>query len=337
MALSNSQYDQIMRTYELRQLDNEHKLRERHNYAYAHIPTLKKLDDAISSLSISHAKKLLEGDNSALKQLKEQLSLLFIQKKELLESAGLPADYLELQYTCPDCRDTGYIGADKCHCLQKAIVDLLYMQSNLQEILVQENFSTFCTDFYSSNYIDPLTGRSSQESMQTALRVCRQFADTFSEEHCNILLYGDTGVGKTFLTHCIAKELMDHSYSVIYFSAVQLFEYFAKNTFGKREGIESDVFDHVYDCDLLIIDDLGTELSNSFTVSQLFVCLNERILRRKATVISTNLTLDDINSIYSERIFSRISSNYMILRLTGDDIRIQKKLLNLGGTNDATP
>ena len=114
-------------------------------------------------------------------------------------------------------------------------------------------------------------------------------------------------------------------------------EYFAKNTFGKREGIESDVFDHVYDCDLLIIDDLGTELSNSFTVSQLFVCLNERILRRKATVISTNLTLDDINSIYSERIFSRISSNYMILRLTGDDIRIQKKLLNLGGTNDATP
>ena len=97
------------------------------------------------------------------------------------------------------------------------------MQSNLQEILVQENFSTFCTDFYSSNYIDPLTGRSSQESMQTALRVCRQFADTFSEEHCNILLYGDTGVGKTFLTHCIAKELMDHSYSVIYFSAVLSF------------------------------------------------------------------------------------------------------------------
>lgn len=337
MALSNSQYDQLMRTYEIRQLDNEHGLRKRYETAYAHIPKLKELDDTISSLSVSKGRHLLEGDDSALKQLKEQLSLLFTKKKELLMSAGLPADYLELHYTCPDCQDTGYIGTDKCHCFKKAIVDLLYMQSNLQEILKQENFSTFCTDYYSSNYIDPLTGRSSQESMQTALRICHEFADTFSEEFSNILLYGDTGVGKTFLTHCIAKELMDQSYSVIYFSAVQLFEYFAKSAFGKKEETDSDVFDHVYDCDLLIIDDLGTELSNSFTVSQLFVCLNERILRKKSTVISTNLTLDDINSIYSERIFSRISSNYMILRLTGDDIRIQKKLLNLGGTNDVTP
>ena len=337
MALSNSQYEQLMRTYELRQLDNEHKLYKRYETACARIPKLKELDDAISSLSVSQGRNLLEGDDSALPQLKEQLSLLFAEKKELRKSAGFPADYLELHYTCPDCRDTGYIGADKCHCLQKAIVDLLYTQSNLKEILAQENFSTFRTDYYSSNYIDPLTGRSAQESMQTALRVCRQFADTFSEEFSNILLYGDTGVGKTFLTHCIAKELMDKSYSVIYFSSVQLFDYLAKSTFGKKEVTGDDVLNHIYSCDLLIIDDLGTELSNSFTVSQLFVCLNERILRRKPTVISTNLTLDDINSIYSERISSRISSNYMILRLIGDDIRIQKKLLNLGGMNDVTP
>ncbi len=337
MALSNSQYDQLMRTYELRQLDNEYRLRERYKAACARIPTLKELDDTISSLSVSQGRLLLEGDDSALAQLKEQLSLLFIRKKELLDSAGLPADYLELHYTCPDCRDTGYIGTDKCHCLKKAIVDLLYTQSNLREILMQENFSTFCTDYYSSNHIDKLTGRSAQESMQTALRVCRQFTDTFSEEFCNILLYGDTGVGKTFLTHCIAKEVMDKSYSVIYFSAVQLFECLAKSTFGKREEADDNAFHHVYNCDLLIIDDLGTELSNSFTISQLFVCLNERILRRKPTVISTNLTLENIKSTYSERIFSRISSNYKMLRLTGDDIRIQKKLLNLGGTNDVTP
>ena len=234
MALSNSQYDQLMRTYELRQLDNEHGLRKRYEIACARIPDLKELDETVSSLSVSQARHLLEGDDSALKQLKEQLSLLFTKKKELLRSAGLPADYLELHYTCPDCQDTGYIGTDKCHCLKKAIVDLLYMQSNLQEILKQENFSTFCTNYYSSNYIDPLTGRSSQESMQTALRVCHEFADTFSEKFSNILLYGDTGVGKTFLTHCIAKELMDQSYSVIYFSAVSLFENFAKMHLEKR-------------------------------------------------------------------------------------------------------
>lgn len=337
MALSNSQYDQLMRTYELRQLDNEHRLRMRYENAYTLIPKLKELDDDISSLSVSQARCLLDGDDSALGQLKEQLSLLFDEKRKLLKDAGLPENYLELQYTCPDCRDTGYIGTDKCHCFQKAIVDLLYTQSNLRSVLKEENFSNFCIDYYSSNHIDPLTGRSSLESIQTALRICHQFVDNFSDEFSNILLYGDTGVGKTFLSNCIAKELMDRCYSVIYFSASQLFEYFAQNTFTRREEHTSDVFEHIYNCDLLIIDDLGTELPNSFTVSQMFICLNERILRKKPTIISTNLTLDDIKSIYSERIFSRISSNYMMLRLTGDDIRIQKKLLNLGGTNDVTP
>lgn len=337
MALSNSQYDQLMRTYELRQLDNERRLRVRYENACTLIPELKELDDAISSLSISHARCLLEGDDSALGQLREQLSLLFLKKKELLRDAGLPENYLELQYTCPDCRDTGYIGTDKCHCLQKAIVDLLYTQSNLRGILKEENFSSFCIDYYSSNHIDPLTGRSSLESVQTALKTCHRFVDHFSDEFSNIFLYGDTGVGKTFLSNCIAKELMDRCYSVIYFSASQLFEHLAQNTFTRREEHTSDVFEHIYNCDLLIIDDLGTELPNSFTISQMFICLNERILRKKPTIISTNLTLDDIKSIYSERIFSRISSSYQMLRLTGDDIRIQKKLLNLGGTNDVTP
>ena len=207
----------------------------------------------------------------------------------------------------------------------------------IRNILDKENFSTCSLSYYSRNHIDPLTGRSSLESMETALNVCHNFVDTFSKEFHNILLYGDTGVGKTFLSHCIAKELMDSAYSVIYFTAAGLFDILAENTFGKRQDKDSDVFEHIYDCDLLIIDDLGTELPNSFTVSQLFICLNERILRQKSTIISTNLALEDIKSIYSERTFSRISSNYTILRITGDDIRIQKKLLNLGGTNDVTP
>ena len=242
-----------------------------------------------------------------------------------------------MHYQCPDCKDSGYIGTHKCHCFKKAIVDYLYTQSNLKDILDKENFSTCSLTYYSRNHIDPLTGRSSLESMETALNVCHNFVDTFSEEFHNILLYGDTGVGKTFLSHCIAKELMDSAYSVIYFTAAGLFDILAENTFGKRQNKDSDVFEHIYDCDLLIIDDLGTELPNSFTVSQLFICLNERILRQKSTIISTNLALDDIKTIYSERTFSRISSNYTILRITGDDIRIQKKLLNLGGTNDVTP
>lgn len=337
MALSNSQYDHLMRTYEQRQLDNEHILRRHYSEAYSRIPKLREIDDSISSLSVKQARKLLEGDESALFSLHQELTGLVHQKQQQLLSHGFPEDYLELHYTCPDCRDTGYIGTEKCHCFKKAIIDMLYTDSHLQEILEKENFATFSLDYYSASHIDPLTGRSSRESIQTALRSCREFVNTFSDAFHNLLLYGDTGVGKTFLSHCIAKELIEASHSVIYFSASGLFDFLAKNTFGKKEEQDAEAFSHIYDCDLLIIDDLGTELANAFTLSQLFICLNERILRKKATIISTNLSLEDIKSIYSERIFSRISSSYTMLRLTGDDIRIQKKLLNLGGTKDVTP
>lgn len=337
MALSNSQYDELMRTYEQRQSDNEYNLRMRYREVYDAVPAIKEIDDSISSLSIEKAKSLIEGDDSALSSFRSDMAELTARKQALLKKNHFPGDYLELHYTCPDCRDTGYQGAIKCHCFQKAVIDLLYAQSNLKGILEQENFSACSLSYYSENHIDPLTGRSSKEAMLTALEACHEFVDTFSESFHNILLYGDTGVGKTFLSHCIAKELLDSSYSVIYFSASRLFEILAKETFGKKDADEENTHPLIYGCDLLIIDDLGSELPNTFTVSKLFTVLNERILRKKPTIISTNLALEDVKTIYSERIFSRISSSYTMLRLTGDDIRIQKKLLNLGGTDDATP
>lgn len=327
MALTNSQYDQLKRIYEQKQLNNENRLRKHFEEIYQKIPELKSIDNSISELSLKQARKLLDGDETALTALKKELHLLFGRKKQLLSDFGYSEKYLELQYTCPDCKDTGYMGNEKCHCFKKATIDLLYTQSNLQEVLEKENFGTCSLEYYSSNHIDSLTGRSSLDAMKTALKTCREFTDTFSSEFRNILLYGDTGVGKTFLSHCIAKELLEHSFSVIYFTASQLFDIFAKSTFQKDKEASLD-YEHIYDCDLLIIDDLGTEFSNSFTSSQLFICLNERILRKKSTLISTNLALDDIKNIYSERVFSRITSAYTVLRLTGDDIRIQKKLLN---------
>lgn len=327
MALSNSQHDQFMHIYEQRRLNNEYRRRKRYEDIIKQIPEIKILDDSISSLSVQQGRKLLEGDSLALEDLKEKLHELSQKKTRLLKDKGYPADYLDLHYTCPDCRDTGYIGNKKCHCFQKAVIDLLYTQSNLQDILKKENFGTCSLEYYSGSHIDPLTGRSSLEAMQISLRSCHEFVDTFSYEFRNLLLYGDTGVGKSFLSHCIAKELLDQSFSVIYFTAARLFDIFAKNTFRREEEAALD-YEHIYNCDLLIIDDLGTEMSNRFTVSQLFVCLNERILRQKSTLISTNLALEDLKNIYSERIFSRITSSYTVLRLTGDDIRIQKKLMN---------
>ena len=149
MALSNSQYDQLMRIYEQRQLDNEHLLRGHYKEACGMIPELQSIDNEIASLSVSSARALLEGDDSSLFSLKEHIKALSAQKRTLLLKHGFPEDYLELHYTCPDCHDTGYIDSEKCHCFKKAIIDLLYTQSNLQEILEKENFSTFSTDYYS--------------------------------------------------------------------------------------------------------------------------------------------------------------------------------------------
>ena len=327
MALNNAQYNTIIRTYEKKQLHTRDVLDKHYQEVYNALPEYKQILSSISELSVQQARKLLEGDENALKELKEEIAILSQKAKDLLVAGGFPSDYLEPIYECPDCKDTGYIGNVKCHCFQKAVIDLLYTQSNLQDRLQKENFDTFSFAYYSANFTDPKTGTSSLDSIKKAHSVAKEFVETFGEDFRNLFLYGDTGVGKTFLSNCIAKELMDKSYSVIYLSTFELFDILAKSKFEKNEAADQ-MNHHIFDCDLLIIDDLGTELVNSFTVSQLFLCLNERILRKKSTIISTNLSMADLRDIYSERIFSRVTSNYTMLRLIGDDIRIKKKLMN---------
>lgn len=285
---------------------------------------------SISILAVQYGKKLLNGSEKAVSSLKKELSILRSSKEGLLKSFGFPGNYLDPIYDCPNCHDTGYIDNKKCQCFKKAVIELLYTQSNLKAVLEKENFSTFSLDFYSENHIDPKTKRSSRMIIQDALFVCKDFTQTFDSDFRNLFIYGDTGIGKTFLSNCIAKELMDKAFSVIYFSAPELFGTFAKSTFNKDAEAEN-MNHYIYDCDLLIIDDLGTELTNSFVVSQFFSCINERLLREKSTIISTNLGLDALRDIYSERVFSRITSSYAMLKLTGDDIRIKKKLMNREG------
>lgn len=325
MALSNSQYDELMRTYEKRQLRGRDVLSERQLEIYRSIPEFQKLENTISHLAVSRAKHMLLEDDTS-DGYRQELQNLIAKKHELLVQYGYPADYLDPVYECPDCRDTGYIDGKKCHCLKQAIVDLLYRQSHLEDILEKENFQNFSFDYYSPNNIDPKTGRSSLAVMQDAYRICRDFVRNFDNEFRNLFLYGDTGIGKTYLSNCIARELIESAHSVIYFSSSELFNELADIRFQRTEEGDDSLTEYIYNCDLLIIDDLGTELVNSFVVSQLFSCLNERILRRKSTIISSNLSMGAITDTYSERIFSRITSNFTMLKLTGDDIRIKKRL-----------
>lgn len=326
MALTNSQYDAIMRIYEQKHLRTHDRLNRHYDEIYEKIPRIREIDDQISHLGVSNAKALIDGQTDATVRFRTQLQTLTAEKQSLLLSSGYPSDYLEPSYECNRCRDTGYVDGRKCSCFQKAEIDLLYTQSNLQDILKSENFSSFRMDYYSSDFIDAVSRKSAQDMAKEALSVCHSFVDNFGNDFQNLLIFGNTGVGKTFLTHCVAKELMDNIHSVIYVTSSQLFDLLGSREFGsdpsdRQAGLLLD------DCELLIIDDLGTELTNSFTVSQLFICLNDRILQKKSTIISTNLSLNEIKSIYSERTFSRISSNYRLLKLVGDDIRIKKKLM----------
>ncbi len=329
MALSNAQYDSIMRTYEEKRLLHHTILQGHYAEIYQKIPEIKTIEEKVATLSLEKARQMLALDGVAsLSDLKSNISNLSLQKKALLKSNGYPSDFLDTHYDCDLCQDTGYINSEKCQCFKNAIIDLLYAQSNLKDILKIENFSHFDLSYYSNTYMNELTGKSSLETMREALDICRNFVDNFDTDPKNLFLYGDTGIGKTFLSHCIAKELMDCSHSVIYFSAFDLFDTLAKSRFSKDANAQ-DKNDYILDCDLLIIDDLGTELVNSFVISQFFLCINERLLRNKSTIISTNLALDSIVDIYSERIFSRITSNYTMLNLIGEDVRIKKKLINL--------
>ncbi len=324
MALSNAQYDEIMRGYQSRQLQNYRLTKQRLEEVYEKVPELKTINDEIASTSVEATRKKLDEDKVSFNLLKKRLADLKNEKAALIESLGYAPGYFEPVYTCKDCKDTGFIDGKKCHCFKQAAIDVVYSQSNIKNILQRENFSNFSYEYYSDDEINPATGLSSLDTVKRAVDECRHFIDDFDNKPKNLFFYGDTGVGKTFLSNCVAKELLEKGYSVIYFTAFQLFDILSKGVFD-RDADAIAAHQNIFDCDLLIIDDLGTENSNSFTTSQLFLCVNERILRQKSTIISTNLNMNEMMNDYSERTASRISSNYSIIKLFGDDIRIQKR------------
>ena len=325
MALSNAQYDEIMRGYQNRQLHNRHLTQERLEQVYKTMPQLKSINDQIASLSVEAARKKLADDQLGSAKAKEKIEDLREEKAALLQHYGYDESIFEPVYTCKDCKDTGYVNGEKCHCFKQEVINVVYSQSNIKNILSRENFNHFSYEYYSNEDINPTTGLSSLETARRAVRDCQIFIEDFDNKPKNLFLYGNTGVGKTFLSNCVAKELLERGYSVIYFTAFQLFDILSKGVFD-RDADAIAAHQNIFDCDLLIIDDLGTEFANSFTTSQLFLCVNERLLRQKSTIISTNLNLNQMVDMYSERTWSRISSNYSLIKLFGDDIRIQKKL-----------
>lgn len=316
-----------MRQYEEKQLKNQHKFNQKKEKVYRAIPEIKKIDEAISQTSIAIAKVLINENldpQVEMARLKEKNLELSMKKIELLHTNGLPKDYLQKTYECHKCRDTGFIKDQKCSCFKQAIIDLAYEQSNIKNILEYENFNTFSFDYY-SNEIDKENNLSPYDNIKSIYNYCTNFVSQFGKEFSNIIFYGNAGVGKTFLSNCIAKSILDKGFNVIYLSAFQIFEIFERSKFRKDDAAYyDDMSENILSCDLLIVDDLGTEFSTSFTNAQLFNCLNTRLINEKPTIISTNLKPSDWSNQYSNRIVSRIFGNYEPLKVFGEDIRIKK-------------
>ena len=326
VELQNAQYQEIMREYEKRQIRNHDEEVKRKEEIFTKIPEYKHICELISHLSIACAKERISSGAGSLDELKKEIDTLVNRKKELLIKHGYSENYLDPVYTCKDCKDTGYIGNEKCHCLKQAIISQLYKQSNIKDLLEKENFKHFSLSLYPIDFIDNASGKSARQIITEALQISKDFINNFDNSFENIFIYGDVGVGKTFLSNCIAKELLSTGHSVLYFSATNFFNVMANGNFHRDDPNAVYVYERIFDTDLLVIDDLGTEYGNSFAITQLFSCINERLLCEKSTIISTNLSLNTLKDMYSERSFSRITSNYTMIKLIGNDLRIAQKL-----------
>lgn len=332
MNLSNSQLRSIADEYDRIRRANNLKSMERREAIHEEIPEIAGIDREIIRFSIQEAKhRLYQSGGASSADIHARIQALTAKKRPLLKAHGYPEDYLDPLFSCPYCQDTGTIDGQECICYKEKVRDILFDRSNLSELFGEANFSRFRLSYYSD---DPERagdygleeGVTPRENMRQILAVCREFIARFhSDPGQNLLIHGSAGVGKTFLSSCIGGELLCQNKSVLYLTAYRFFKELENNTFHKEEDLSYTIEDLI-SCDLLIIDDLGTELTNSFINSQLFLCLNERIMRRKSTIINTNLSLQRIQAVYSERVFSRLIESYTMLHIVGEDIRLLKAL-----------
>ena len=318
MALSNGQVQEIQRILSERQLEAHRRYLEKREELFRKLPELEELEEKVRAFSLSVAGEMQQGNREGLLRLKEEIGKLHKEKKALLEGVGYKIqDLEEEEHFCPLCQDTGYVDGKKCQCFLKLQGELLYRQSRMGAVLERENFSKFQLERFDN--IEKL-GQCGNKTLREYIKEIRDYLTDYCEEYPknkrSILFTGSTGTGKTYFLHSVAKALLDRGVSVLYFTATGLFEYFSKRM--REEGTE----DYIEEVDVILIDDLGTEFSNSFTTSRFFALLNQRILDQKTMLISTNLNFKELREMYSDRVVSRFMSDYEIIPLYGKDQRL---------------
>ena len=323
MAYSNEVVQRARNRLAQAKEDRESENRQHLAQAYAKVPRIKEIDILLrrTMAQAAQAAFLQGSDGRELLEQARRQNLELQQERALLIFENFEEGYLDESPICEVCGGTGYLGSNMCECLSE-----LCRQEQKKEVSIltggKESFSQFRLDYY-SDYTDSKYGASPRTIMERNFQNCRRYAMTFSPNSGNLLFVGGTGLGKTFLSACISRAVADKGYSVVYETAGHLFAYLEQAKFGGSEEARKESRKYT-DCDLLILDDLGTEMPGQFVTAALYGLLNDRILYNKPMVVSTNLNVDEISRRYSPQIASRLHGSFSRLTFVGEDIRVMK-------------
>lgn len=334
--MANEALNSLLKEYERKKINAELSAEDRKAKIYKQIPKLKQIDDEISQYAISATKNILNKSSTSLTDFSNKLNMLKKQKEDILKENNIDFTYLKPHYECPVCQDTGYIQqnnykTEMCNCLKQKLLNISFNKSNISN-LDKENFSNFNELIFSDTInIDKYKFNvSPRDNIKIIKDKALEFIETFDiPNNKNLLFTGNTGLGKTFMSNCIAYEILKKGKTVLYQTAPVLLENIIDYKLSSKKENSENINKSVLDVDLLIIDDLGTESLNSMKLSELFNIINSRILNLNnkitKTIISTNLNINEIFNRYEERIGSRIAGYYDIYYFFGDDIRFKKK------------
>ncbi len=332
MAYDKELYKQVAIEYEEIRRHDRQDLEERRERVFEKAPELKETEEEIRSAGLKIIKLAVSGGGDRterVRALRDRQKALLAKREVQLVEHGFAQDELSMRYLCDKCEDTGVYEGRDCECFKRRLITKAFEKSNLSMQLRDQSFKTFDMELYSRE-VDAASGVSPYDCMLKIVGACRSFVKNFDNDNTNLLFWGAPGLGKTFLSTCIAKELLKDGHSVIYETAYKIFSMLEDFKFRRTDDIEKlrDKTQNLYDCDLLILDDLGTEFATNYTNAALFDILNTRLIANKKTLINTNLNLEELAKKYSDRVFSRIIGNYQALQFIGGDIRLKKSVNN---------
>ena len=321
MGYNRENYARIREIYETKYKDAQTAADARKAEAQAKIPGLAEIDKQLEGLGMRIMAEVLgAGDNYAAKilEIRADNERLRAQKAKLLTEAGYPSDYTDIKYECEKCSDSGFVDGYMCDCMREELIMAGYESSGIANLLRTQSFDTFSLEYYKNN-------PDAHRTMAFIYDQLKNYSESFKGKGSdNLLLMGGTGLGKTHLSSAVAKRIIQRGYDVYYVSAINMLSSFELQRFGTSMSPQADSTDKLFDCDLLIVDDLGTEITNQFSVSVLYNLINTRLNLGKPTIISTNLSQTELRQRYCDRITSRLFGEYKPLLFKGTDVRAQK-------------